>query len=150
MRSLLLAGEGQWFEWYKHIRRSGPQTDRWFKYMQSRHRSVEEHFEYDYTACRGSKELGSDWDHSAVSAFVFGDLHSLGDRDSLVGVVDVTLNVVLKNGETLSKSEALQGLGEFAPEHIERRKREIQDGWLPTDPRGERIAYRRKNPDSLQ
>jgi len=149
MRSLLLAGPGQWFEYYKDLRRSGPQTDRWFRYLDARNRSIVEHFDRDYTGCIGSRELKSEFDYAAVSVFVFGDLHSLGDRDSLVGVVDVTLNVVLKNGETLSKSEALQGLGEFSPEHIERRKRDVQNGWLPTDKRGERLNYFREDSDGV-
>lgn len=108
-------------------------------YVASREKVVRRHFETDYSESFGVRDLGSNVSKVAVSAFTL--LDSLENYSRLDGFLNITCNVILENGESLSREEALEGLGEFAPRFVEERIRKVQNEWLPTDRRRHRLNH---------
>jgi hypothetical protein len=98
----------------------------WLVSLDTRHRKVSRHFATDYSQCQGAKDLGSEPVNKYVSVVMFEKLDTISDVP-LADIFDVTCLVELANGETLSDTEALGGLGTFAPEVSKPVKAQVRE-----------------------
>ena len=121
----MMLTQSQWNRAVSHITRTCSKS--LIKPLQTKHQRVERHFSMDYTDCQGSKDLGSPPAFKWVSLDIYMDLDNIGDSKVIIDdLLDVTPLLELENGETLSDTEALAGLGAFSPVVSAEQKKKIR------------------------
>ena len=96
---------------------------KWETPIRTKMKRVKRHFETDYSGSNGVLELKGKPIGKAVTLDIF-DFDALLDPPTLDkpswDALDVTPLILLDNGETLSDTEAIEGLGTFAPDKREK------------------------------
>lgn len=133
MMTSLLMNQKKWEQHFKRLSACAPREGYLMSRLLVANSKALRHFDYDYSDCIASKEMGSEVAEKLVSYHFIHDpkgrnKHDINHREHVL-----SLHVIFDNGESLSQSEAIGGLGDCAPHLLRKRIKEVHNARLRDD-----------------